>query len=96
MRNQQFKYIAAVRKKFVKMGLPIMSVDTKKKELIGNFKNDGTRYKKEADLVNDHDFASYGIGKAFPYGLYDTERNEGFVYVGQSLWDPVAKKFTSK
>ncbi len=95
-RDQQFNYLAKMREEFAAKGVPVMSVDTKKKELIGNFKNPGTRYKKDADLVNDHDFAQYGIGKGFPYGLLDTERNEGFVYVGQSFWDPTAKKFSSK
>ena len=94
-RNKQFEFIKKTRKRFSKKNLPILSVDAKKKDLIGNFKNHGTRYKKEADLTNDHDFAHYGIGKSLPYGLFDDERNEGFVYVGQALWDKNEKKFTS-
>jgi hypothetical protein len=94
-RNKQFELIKKTRKKFSKKKLPILSVDAKKKDLIGNFKNHGTRYKKEEDLTNDHDFAHYGIGKSLPYGLFDDERNEGFVYVGQVLWDKKEKKFTS-
>lgn len=94
-RDEQFKYIERKRKKFAQNGLPILSVDTKKKELIGNFKNPGTRYKKESDLTNDHDFASYGIGKSFSYGLFDDQRNEGFVYVGQALWEKQEKRFVS-
>ena len=74
----------------------MIGVDTKKKELIGNFRNPGTRYKKTADLVNDHDFAQYALGKVFPYGIYDEARNEGVVYVGQSLWDRKERRFTSK
>ena len=70
-RDQQFKYIIKNRKEYAKNELPILSVDAKKKELIGNFKNSGTRYKKEADLTNDHDFITYGEGKAFIYGLFD-------------------------
>ena len=93
--DEQFAYIAKMREAFAKRGLPILSCDTKKKELIGNFKNPGTRYRTEADLVNDHDFANYGVGKASPYGIYDQTRNEGFVYVGQALWDPQHKRFTS-
>jgi hypothetical protein len=93
--DDQFEYIAELRERFSKRGLPILSCDTKKKELIGNFKNPGTRYRKKADLVNDHDFANYAVGKASPYGLYDVVRNEGFVYVGQALWDKRNKKFTS-
>ncbi len=95
MRDDQFKYIAKLRSQVVKKGLPSISVDAKKKELIGNFKNKGTRYKKEKDLVNDHDFVTYAKGKAFPYGLFDETRNEGFVYVGTSFWDKKKKKFTS-
>ena len=74
----------------------MISIDTKKKELIGNFKNPGTRYKRGSDLVNDHDFAQYAIGKAFPYGIFDEHRHEGFVYVGQSLWNREEKCFMSK
>ena len=62
---------------------------------MGNFKNPGTKLKHFADLVNDHDFCSYAIGKAFPYGLFDDVRLEGFVYLGQSLWDGQRKKFDS-
>lgn len=95
MRNEQFLYIAKMRAGFEKRGLPVISVDTKKKECVGNFKNPGTRLKRFADLVNDHDFCSYAIGKAFPYGLFDDVRLEGFVYLGQSLWDGERKKFNS-
>jgi len=94
-RDEQFKYIERKRKEFAQNGLPILSVDTKKKELIGNFKNPGTRYKKESDLTNDHDFAHYGTGKSFSYGLFDDQRNEGFVYVGRALWEKQEKRFAS-
>lgn len=94
-RNNQFEFIKRTRTRFNKKRLPVLSVDGKKKDLIGNFKNHGTRYKKEADLTNDHDFAHYGIGKSLPYGLFDDQRYEGFVYVGQALWDTQEKKFTS-
>jgi len=93
--DDQFEHIAKMRKRFFKKGLPILSCDTKKKELIGDFKNPGTRYRKDADLVNDHDFMNYAVGKASLYSLYDVVRNEGFVYVGQSLWDKQNKRFTS-
>ena len=95
LRNKQFENIQELREEFEAKGLPIISVDTKKKEVIGNFKNEGTRYKKEADLTNDHDFHQYGLGKAFPYGIYDSQRNEGVVYVGRSLWDNKKKQFSS-
>lgn len=93
--DDQFAHIAKMRKHFAERGLPILSCDTKKKELIGDFKNPGTRYRQQADLVNDHDFASYAVGRALPYGIYDEVRNEGFVYVGQALWDHKDKRFTS-
>ena len=94
-RDEQFKYITKIRSEFVEKKLPVMSVDGKKKELIGNFKNLGTRYKKESDLVNDHDFIKYAKGKAFSFGIYDELRYEGFVYVGQSLWDKKTRRFVS-
>lgn len=94
-RDVQFRYIEKIRHKFTKLGLPIISVDGKKKEMIGNFKNPGTRYKRLEDVVNDHDFIHYAIGKAFPSGLFDLNCLEGYVYVGQSLWDAKAKSFTS-
>ncbi len=84
-RNTQFEYIKATRKKFDTENCPGISSDTKKKELIGNFKNPGTRYKKIADLVNDHDFLTYCIGKAALYGIYDLFNNDGFVIVGQFM-----------
>ncbi len=95
IQDEQFKYIAEKRSEFLDKGLPVISVDTKKKELIGNFKNPGTRYKKEPDLVNDHDFNKYAIGKAIVYGLFDEQRYEGFAYIGQALWDKKGKRFTS-
>lgn len=94
-RDAQFHYIEKVREKFKKYGLPIISVDGKKKELIGNFKNPGTRFKRVEDLVNDHDFIHYAIGKALPSGLFDPNWQEGYVYIGQSLWDAESKSFTS-
>ncbi|MGR3220391.1 MAG: ISAzo13 family transposase [Candidatus Anammoxibacter sp.] len=94
-RNEQFEYINKKREEFVKHRYPVISVDTKAKEMIGNFKNAGTRYKKESDLVFDHDFRNYGIGRAISGGIFDVQRYEGFVYVSQSLWDKDEKKFTS-
>ena len=81
-RDSQFGYIADLREDFAKKGLPIISVDTKKKELIGNFKNEGTTWRYESKLVNDHDFSTYAIGKGIPFGIYDTTANLGSVYVG--------------
>ena len=81
-RNIQYEYINKMINKFAKMKKPTISVDTKKKEPIGNFKNPGTRYKREADLTNDHDFLTYAAGIAALYGVYDQQENKGFVSIG--------------
>lgn len=81
-RNKQFEYINRLRHRPRKGNCPEISIDAKKKELIGNFKNAGTRYKRTADLTNDHDFLSYGLGKAALYGIYDSARNKAFVSIG--------------
>ena len=83
-RDAQFNHIAAMRKRFALRGEPIISVDTKKKELIGNFKNNGTAWRQNAVLVNDHDFPSMADGKAIPYGVYDVMANRGSVVIGTS------------
>ncbi len=84
-RNSQFIYINVTRARFNKKNNPSVSVDTKKKEMIGNFKNPGTRYKRQADLTNDHDFLTYADGKAALYGVYDQKENKGFVSIGMFL-----------
>ena len=81
-RNAQFEYINTMINKFATMKQPAISVDAKKKEPIGNFKNPGTRYKREADLTNDHDFLTYAEGIAALYGIYDQQENKGFVSIG--------------
>lgn len=83
-RDAQFKQIAAIRDRFSRRGLPVISVDTKKKELVGNFKNPGTTWNKQAVAVKDHDFRSQGLGLAVPYGIYDIQANRGSVFVGAS------------
>ncbi len=83
-RNEQFLYINKIVNRFVKEENPVISVDTKKKELVGNFKNNGQTWRKEQREVLDHDFRSYADGIAIPYGAYDVKRNEGFVNVGLS------------
>ena len=87
-RELQFQYIASQRAVFLGAGLPVISVDTKKKELIGNFKNAGQEWCLEARPVNDHDFEQDALGKAVPYGIYDQTHQRGFVYVGQSADTP--------
>lgn len=84
-RNKQFKYLERKRREYEKKGDPVISVDTKKKELIGNFKNSGTRLKRQADLTNDHDYLSYALGKAALYGIYDTVKNNAYVRIGKFL-----------
>jgi hypothetical protein len=83
-RDQQFRYIQRVKQRFIQAGHPVISVDTKKKELIGNFKNPGQQWTQQATVVNDHDFPKDAIAKAVPYGIYDIVHNQGFVYVGTS------------
>ena len=87
-RDKQFRYISELRDSFSKRGEPIISVDTKKKELVGNFKNSGTTWNRRPALVNDHDFPSMAEGKAVPYGIYDVEANRGSVFVGMSYDTP--------
>jgi len=87
-RDAQFNMIMALREEFEQAGDPIISVDTKKKELIGAFKNPGKVWCKEARKVKDHDFRSEAIGIAVPYGIYDPVRNSGLVVVGQSADTP--------
>lgn len=83
-RDAQFEYIAQIRREFEEAGDPIISVDTKKRELIGNFKNSGACWGKEAIPVNDHDFLSYALGIAIPFGVYDVVNNSGSVFIGTS------------
>jgi hypothetical protein len=64
--------------------LPIISVDTKKKELIGEFRNNGRTWCREAEAVNEHDFPDVAECRAVPFGIYDVTRNEGYVVVGIS------------
>jgi hypothetical protein len=85
-RNAQFEYINKQAKLFFTKNAPVLSIDAKKKENIGNFKNNGREYHKSGDAprVLDHDFPIKELGKATPYGIYDIFRNEGFVSVGIS------------
>ena len=87
-RNTQFEHIQAQKELFQAANYPIISVDTKKKELIGNFKNAGRAWKERPEEVNTHDFPQDAIGKAVPYGIYDVLRNCGTVYVGSSADTP--------
>ena len=83
-RNAQFEYINASVKRFQQRGQPVISVDTKKKELVGTFKNGGREWqpKGEPEKVKVHDFLDVELGKAIPYGVYDISENQGWVSVG--------------
>ena len=94
-RDVQFDYIKKLRNRSHSEGFPEISIDTKKKELIGNFKNAGTRYKRVADLTNDHDFLVYGLGKAALYGVYDPAHNKAFVSIGMFIKEPKKNTITS-
>jgi Rhodopirellula transposase DDE domain len=88
-RDAQFQYIRTQRAAHLQRGQPVISVDTKKKELIGNFKNPGQIWCQEAEAVDAHDFPQDAIGRAVPYGIYDIAHNCGTVYVGQSADTPL-------
>jgi len=83
-RNDQFRYLFDLRDQFQRQGIPIISVDTKKRELVGPFKNAGARWDLAPRRVNDHDFRSDATGVAIPYGIYDVLANRGSVMVGVS------------
>ncbi len=81
-RNEQFEYIQAQIQAFLEHGWPIISVDTKKRELIGAFRNPGRVWCQKPTRVNIYDFRSLAQGIAIPYGIYDLTRNAGYVFVG--------------
>jgi hypothetical protein len=83
-RNAQFEYINEQVRRFQRRGQPVVSVDTKKKELVGDFKNGGREYQPEGhpEEVRVHDFQDKELGKAIPYGVYDLTTNRGWVSVG--------------
>ncbi len=83
-RDIQFQYIQELQKEFFDLELPVISVDTKKKELIGNFKNKGACWLRDADEVNAHDFRQDAECLAVPYGVYDLQNNAAHVTVGTS------------
>jgi hypothetical protein len=81
-RDRQFRLLGRRRRRFQRQGWPIISVDTKKKELVGNFKNSGRSWRCEDRQVLDHDFPTLARGRAYPYGIYDENRNAGYVVIG--------------
>ena len=87
-RDTQFTYIAQQRAVFLDSGWPVLSVDCKKRELVGGFRSNGSSWCKEAIQVNEHSFASLATCVATPYGVYDIGKNTGYVCVGTSRATP--------
>ena len=87
-RDRQFRYLTRLRKLYLTRGWPVISVDTKKKELVGEFKNPGQCWRRQSREVLDHDFPSWAAGRAIPYGIYDLAFNDGLVVVGTSHETP--------
>lgn len=83
-RERQFQYLQQQRQAFAAAGLPVLSVDGKKKELVGNFKNAGRIWARQSESVNTYDFIQDAQCRATPYGIYDLGRNRGAVGVGIS------------
>lgn len=87
-RDRQFGCLARLRDRFARRGDPIVSVDTKKRELVGCFKNPGRAWSREAVRVYDHDFRSQAEGIAIPYGIYDLQAHRATIFVGVSSDTP--------
>jgi hypothetical protein len=83
-RDKQFRYIGRISKRMIARNEPVISVDTKKKELVGNYKNGGKEWRKKGEPVEVlvHDFVDPKVPKAVPYGIYDVSKNTGYVNVG--------------
>ena len=84
LRNEQFEHIALLKESFLKRGLPVLSIDTKNKELLGCLYRAGTHYSNDFVNVLDHDFPSYAKGKVIPHGIYDVAKNLGYLTLGTS------------
>jgi len=83
-RNEQFENISTLKRSYQEAGLPIVSIDTKKKEMLGNFYRDGVLYTKEVIETFDHDFNSFADGIIIPHGIYDLRQNFGYITLGTS------------
>lgn len=83
-RNAQFENITRLKLEYLQAGQPAISVDTKKKELVGNFAREGVTHTQVGVETLDHDFPSAGLGKVIPHGIYDIARNEGYVHLNMS------------
>lgn len=87
-RDRQMRYLTRLRRAWIKAGKPVISVDTKKRELVGNFKQAGGTWRREAIDVLEYDYPTQAEGVAIPYGIYDLAHNEGFVVIGTSHQTP--------
>jgi Rhodopirellula transposase DDE domain len=87
-RDRQFRYLTRLRRLYRTLGWPVISVDTKKKEWVGDFKNPGRCWRRQDRIVLDHDFPSWAVGRAIPYGIYDVACDDGLVVVGTSHETP--------
>jgi hypothetical protein len=83
-RNAQFENIARLRSEYQEAGDPVISIDTKKKELLGNFHRSGQTYTEQTVETFDHDFSSAGDGKLIPHGIYDTTHNHASIHLNIS------------
>ena len=82
-RDEQFRHLAELRAWYQRRGWPVLSIDTKQKELLGNFFRRGRAYTDGQVRVQDHDFATPGLGRVIPYGVFDVVNNEGFLLLAQ-------------
>lgn len=83
-RNAQFENIARLKQAYLAAGKPVISIDTKKKELLGNFYREGVTDAQEPTTVNDHDYPGFSQGKLIPHGIYDLARNEAALHLNTS------------
>lgn len=83
-RDEQFRRINGLKESFLEKGLPVLSIDTKKKEMLGNFHRNGSSYSTQPRKVNDHDFKSHAKGQVIPHGIYDLAQNKGYLSLGES------------
>lgn len=87
-RDRQFRYLIRMRRLYITRGWPAISVDTKKKEWVGNFKNAGQCWRQKARQVLDHDYPSWALGRAIPVGVFDLAKNDGYVILGTTHETP--------
>ena len=83
-RDEQFQRISSIREEAETVGLPVVSIDTKKKEMLGNFKREGKAFSNGQPLAYDHDFSTFSDGQIVPHGIYDVTRNVGYMTLGIS------------